>query len=83
MLITGANPTEAHPVVGARMKETPGLVGRVFQALGDIAPELVSMGGNEINLSLVVPERAAPEAMRRLHSAFFGACSESSPEARP
>lgn len=58
-------------VVGARMKDTPGLVGRVFQALGDIAPELVSMGGNEINLSLVVPASAAPEAMRRLHRALF------------
>jgi aspartate kinase len=58
-------------VVGSRMKETPGLVGRVFMALGDIAPELVSMGGNEINLSVVVPAGAAHEALRRLHTSFF------------
>ncbi|TAJ20723.1 MAG: aspartate kinase [Planctomycetota bacterium] len=58
-------------VVGARMKDTPGLVSRIFGALGDIAPELVSLGGNEINLSLVVPKDAAAEALRRLHRAFF------------
>jgi aspartate kinase len=58
-------------VVGARMKDTPGLVSRIFGALGDIAPELVSLGGNEINLSIVVPKDAAAEAMRRLHRAFF------------
>lgn len=60
-------------VVGARMKDTPGLVSRIFGALGDIAPELVSLGGNEINLSLVVPQDAAPVALRRLHHAFFEA----------
>ena len=58
-------------VVGARMRETAGLVGRVFQALGDLAPELISMGGNEINLSLVVPQPFEHEALRRLHRAFF------------
>jgi aspartate kinase len=57
-------------VVGSRMKETPGLVGRVFAALGDIAPEVVSMGSNEINLSLVVPRSSEHEALRRLHRAL-------------
>ncbi|MEZ6015604.1 MAG: aspartate kinase [Planctomycetota bacterium] len=60
-------------IVGARMKDTPGLVGRVFAALGDIAPELISMGGNEINLSIVVPAAHSHEALRRLHRAFFEA----------
>jgi aspartate kinase len=58
-------------IVGARLKQTPGLVSRIFGALGDIAPELVSMGGNEINLSIVVPKELASEALRRLHYAFF------------
>ena len=54
-------------VVGERIKQTPGIAGRVFTALGDINIELISMGANEINLSLVVPRAAAVEALRRLH----------------
>ena len=54
-------------VVGERIKQTPGIAGRVFTALGDINIELISMGANEINLSLVVPQTAAVEALRRLH----------------
>jgi aspartate kinase len=54
-------------VVGERIKQTPGVAGRVFTALGDINIELISMGANEINLSLVVPQAGAVEALRRLH----------------
>jgi aspartate kinase len=58
-------------VVGERIKQTPGIAGRVFTALGDINIELISMGANEINLSLVVPQAAAVEALRRLHRALI------------
>ena len=54
-------------VVGERIKQTPGVAGRVFTALGGINIELISMGANEINLSLVVPRTAAVEALQRLH----------------
>ena len=54
-------------VVGERIKQTPGMAARVFAALGDINIELISMGANEINLSLVVPQRTAVEALQRLH----------------
>lgn len=54
-------------VVGERIKQTPGVAGRVFTALGDINIELISMGANEINLSLVVPQASVVEALRRLH----------------
>lgn len=54
-------------VVGERIKQTPGIAARAFAALGDINIEIISMGANEINLSLVVPQAAAVEALRRLH----------------
>lgn len=58
-------------VVGEGLKRTPGLAGRILGALGDLVPELISMGGNEINLSIVVPAEHESEAIRRLHRAFF------------
>ncbi len=57
-------------LVGERMKKTPCVAGRIFTALGDINVELISMGANEINLSLVVAQDAVVEALRRLHRAL-------------
>lgn len=54
-------------VVGERIKQTPGVAARVFTALGGINIELISMGANEINLSLVVPQSGVVEALKRLH----------------
>jgi aspartate kinase len=59
-------------VVGEGLRRTPRVAERVFAALGDIAPEMISMGGNEIDLSFVVPHALANEAVQRLHAAFFG-----------
>ncbi len=53
--------------VGERLKSTPGLGARLLTALGDINVEMISMGANEINLSLVVRQDQADEALRRLH----------------
>lgn len=53
--------------VGERLKSTPGLGARLLTALGDINVEMISMGANEINLSLVVRHDQADEALRRLH----------------
>jgi aspartate kinase len=58
-------------IVGEGIRRSPGLVSRIFAALGEIAPEMISMGANEINLSLVVPRARATEALQRLHRAFF------------
>jgi aspartate kinase len=55
-------------VVGERMKATPGIAGRMLAALGEIHVEMLSMGANEINLSLVVPQSDVPLALRRLHA---------------
>ncbi|HEX9010350.1 MAG TPA: lysine-sensitive aspartokinase 3 [Holophagaceae bacterium] len=53
--------------VGERLKSTPGLGARLLSALGDINVEMISMGANEINLSLVVRREQADEGLRRLH----------------
>ena len=58
-------------VVGERLKRTSGLAARIFGALQDTNVELVSMGANEVNLSLVVPRAEADDVVRRLHRALF------------
>ena len=59
--------------VGERLKSTPGLGAKLLTALGDINVEMISMGANEINLSLVVKEEYTAEALRRLHRVLVGA----------
>jgi len=58
-------------MVGERLKHTPRLGARAFAALGEINVEMISMGANEINLSLVVRSEDAAEALRRLHAALI------------
>ena len=58
--------------VGERLKSTPGLGAQLLTALGDINVEMISMGGNEINLSLVVKQESTSEALRRLHRVLAG-----------
>jgi aspartate kinase len=61
--------------VGERLKSTPGLGAQLLTALGDINVEMISMGANEINLSLVVKEERAADALRRLHRVLVGVAS--------
>jgi aspartate kinase len=58
-------------LVGERLKHTPGIGAKVFRALEDINVEMISMGANEINLSLVVARSQEREVVRRLHAALF------------
>lgn len=60
-------------VVGNGLRQTPGVAARAFQALGDVNVELVSQGASAINMTLVVRDVDAPEAVRRLHREFFDA----------
>jgi len=59
-------------VVGAGMKGTPGIAGKLFGALGAHGINVVSIaqGSSEYNLSVVVAERDADEAMRHIHREF-------------
>ena len=61
--------------VGERLKSTPGLGAQLLTALGDINVEMISMGANEINLSLVVKQERATDALRRLHRVLVGSAS--------
>ncbi|MBO0727114.1 MAG: aspartate kinase, partial [Blastocatellia bacterium] len=59
-------------VVGDRMQGTPGIAGKVFAALGDSRVNVVaiSQGSSERNISLIVAEADAAEAVRAIHLAF-------------
>jgi aspartate kinase len=58
--------------VGAGMKGTPGIAATVFGALGASGVNVIaiSQGSSEQNISLVVTEQDAPEAVRAIHRAF-------------
>jgi aspartate kinase len=58
-------------VVGERLKCTPGVTGRCFGAIPGVNVEMISMGANEINLSLVVRREDAGQALRGLHAALI------------
>jgi aspartate kinase len=58
-------------IVGDMLKQTPAVLRRVFGALGDTGIDLISMGANNINLSLIVKNEDAESAMRKLHTEFF------------
>ncbi len=58
-------------VVGEGIRETNGIVSRVFGNISDIGVSLVSQGGSEINLSFVIDESDLPVVVRRLHRHFF------------
>jgi aspartokinase/homoserine dehydrogenase 1 len=57
-------------VVGAAIKQTPGVAGRVFGALGmaGINVIAIAMGSSECSISLVVEARDAERAVKCLHT---------------
>jgi aspartate kinase len=59
-------------VVGDRMQGTPGIAGKVFAALGasQVNVIAISQGSSERNISLIVSESDAAEAVRSIHLAF-------------
>ncbi|MCX7027354.1 MAG: aspartate kinase [Spirochaetes bacterium] len=59
-------------IVGGLLRETPALLRNAFDAIGDLAIDMVSMGANGINLSFVLAAESAETAVERLHAAFFG-----------
>lgn len=56
-------------VVGAGMRYTPGVAGRVFTALGDAKVNVVAIaqGSSEVSISLVVLENELKQAVATLH----------------
>ncbi|MFY9343655.1 MAG: aspartate kinase [Planctomycetota bacterium] len=59
--------------VGDGLARAPKLLSRAAEALHPIVPEVVTVGGNDRNLSFVVRQAEVAQAMQRLHREFFGA----------
>ncbi len=59
-------------VIGAGMRGSPGVAGRVFTLLGREEVEVlaIAQGSSELNLSFVLPEAAADHVVRCLHREF-------------
>ena len=59
-------------VVGLGMAGTPGIASRVFSALAQdrINVVAIAQGSSELNISFVVEEATAAQALRRIHEAF-------------
>lgn len=60
-------------VVGERMRQTPGISGRVFSALGSNAINVVAVaqGSSELNISAVISHEDETKALNALHDEFF------------
>ena len=60
-------------VVGDAIKETPGIVGKVFSVLGkeNINIEMISQGASEINISFVINDKDVEKAVKSLHKEFL------------
>ena len=60
-------------VVGEKMKGTPGVAARVTNAMANAKANIrmISQGASEINISLLLEERQAKEAVIALHKEFF------------
>ena len=59
-------------VVGAGMKGTPGVAGRVFNTLGQAGINIVAIaqGSSELNISFVIAEHEVARAVPAIHAAF-------------
>ena len=55
--------------VGAGLRTTPGIAGRVFSALGEARINVIAIaqGSSEYSISIVVAEKDADDAMRQIH----------------
>src|SRR6266436_8596938 len=58
-------------VVGEGLRTTPGIAARVFETIRDINVSLISQGASRVNLTFVVDEGQASEAVTRLHAALL------------
>lgn len=57
--------------VGEGLQREPQLVGRVFQAVGDVPVRLLSQAASRRNITFVIRESDVPSVLGRLHDHFF------------
>ncbi|MEX2404142.1 MAG: bifunctional aspartate kinase/homoserine dehydrogenase I [Balneolales bacterium] len=60
-------------IVGGNMRRTPGIAGKVFQALGKNGVNIsaIAQGSSELNISVVLSSRDEKKALMSIHDAFF------------
>ncbi|MCH8485693.1 MAG: bifunctional aspartate kinase/homoserine dehydrogenase I [Candidatus Cyclonatronum sp.] len=60
-------------VVGENMRSTPGIAGKVFQALGrnGVNVSAIAQGSSELNISVVISRKDEQKALIAIHDAFF------------
>jgi aspartate kinase len=58
-------------MVGEDIRGQSGIAARVFAAVRHINVRMISQGASEINMSFMIEEEDADEAVRSLHAAFF------------
>lgn len=59
-------------IVGNKINESTGLLNTVFNTLSDIPVRMVSYGGSQHNISLLVPQKYKEEALNKLNKGLFG-----------
>jgi aspartate kinase len=58
-------------LVGEDIRGQNGIAAQVFNAIRHINVRMISQGASEINMSFMIEEDDADEAVRSLHAAFF------------
>ena len=58
-------------MVGENIRGQQGMAARVFNAIRHVNVRMISQGASEINMSFMIEEDDAEEAIRSLHAAFF------------
>jgi aspartate kinase len=58
-------------MVGEDIRGQQGIAAQVFNAVRHINVRMISQGASEINMSFMIEEEDAEEALRSLHAAFF------------
>ena len=66
-------------VVGEGLRNTAGIAARVFSVIDDINITMISFGASSVNLTFMVDEAQAADAINRLHRVCFEAQFESRP----
>ena len=58
-------------IIGEGLRNTPGIAARVFAEISDINIAMISVGASSVNLTFMVEESRAIEAIKRLHYVCF------------
>jgi len=58
-------------VIGEGLRNTPGIAARVFSTISDVNVSMISFGASSVNLTFMVEEEDAREAITRLHRVCF------------